>query len=263
MGNNKLNINDDSFIMIKPFMRKELNLKGNELNVYAIINGFSMDGESFFYGSWQYIADWIGADKRTVANVLKSLVKKGLLIKEDIHINNVKHCRYCTSRSRQNKNTTEEHKTISQNDEKNSVVMKNFHGGDENFSSQVMKNFHPYYYNKKESIEREGVSASPQPRSQSLDINSTSNNKKIDVFKKPTLEEIQEYIKEKSLNIDAEDFYNYYESVGWVVGKGKLQMKSWKASVSRWAKREQQFTGQNNKNNGNCNTYATENYTDF
>ena len=40
-------------------------------------------------------------------------------------------------------------------------------------------------------------------------------------------------------------------------------MKSWKASVSRWAKREQQFTGQNNKNNVNCNTYATENYTDF
>lgn len=256
-NNNNLNINDDSFVMLKPFMRNELNLKGNELTVYAIINGFSMDGKSFFYGSWQYIADWIGADKRTVANVLKSLVKKGLLIKEDIYINNVKYCRYCTSRSRQKKNTAKANKTISKGNEKNSEVMKNFHGGDENFSSGVMKNFHPYYNNKEESKEREGVSASPQPtRPQSSNISSTNN------FKKPTIEEIKAYIKEKSLNMDAEDFYDYYESIGWVVGKGKLPMKSWKASVSRWAKRERQF-GSNVSNTNANGTYATENYTDF
>ena len=254
MRNN--NINDDSFIMIKPFMRKELNLKGNELMVYAIIHGFSMDGESFFYGSWQYLADWIGANKRTIANVLQSLINKGLLIKEDIYIDKVQRCKYCTTRSRQGQENNIVHETANDSDEKNSPeMMKNFHGGDEKNSSVVMKNFHPYYYSKKESKEREGASASPQPRPQSSNGNSTSKG-----FKKPTLEEVKAYIKEKQLNADGETFYDYYESVGWYVGKNK--MKNWKASLNNWSRRESKFNMQNCSKQSMV-TYAPVEFNNF
>ena len=55
-------------------------------------------------------------------------------------------------------------------------------------------------------------------------------------FKKPTIDEIKQYITEKKYSIDAESFFNYYESNGWKVGKNP--MKNWPAAVSNWNKRE-------------------------
>ena len=51
-------------------------------------------------------------------------------------------------------------------------------------------------------------------------------------FKKPTIEEIQAYCDERNNGIDAERFYDYYESKGWKVGKAP--MKDWKASIRTW-----------------------------
>lgn len=55
-------------------------------------------------------------------------------------------------------------------------------------------------------------------------------------FIKPTIEEIRSYCKEKGYNIDAEQFWNFYESKGWVVGKSP--MKNWKACCFTWTKRK-------------------------
>jgi len=54
-------------------------------------------------------------------------------------------------------------------------------------------------------------------------------------FKKPTLQELQDHLKEKQSGLDAEAFYAFYESNGWRVGKNP--MKSWKAAVTTWEKR--------------------------
>lgn len=56
---------------------------------------------------------------------------------------------------------------------------------------------------------------------------------KADKFKKPTVEEIAAFCKEKNININVNKFFLYYESNGWYVGKS--HMKSWKAAVQRWA----------------------------
>ena len=48
----------------------------------------------------------------------------------------------------------------------------------------------------------------------------------------PTIEEIDEYCRERNNNVDANKFFNFYESKGWMVGKNK--MKDWKASVRTW-----------------------------
>lgn len=56
-------------------------------------------------------------------------------------------------------------------------------------------------------------------------------------FVKPTIEEIASYCKEKSVNIDANQFYYFYESKGWMIGKNK--MKNWKAAIMTWKRNSQ------------------------
>lgn len=51
-------------------------------------------------------------------------------------------------------------------------------------------------------------------------------------FKKPTQHEVQEYFNFKSAGQYAEDFFNFYESKGWMVGKNK--MKDWKRAATKW-----------------------------
>lgn len=74
-------VKDNNFIAIQGWMRTRLNLKGNELLIYALIYGFSQDGQSRFTGSRKYIADWCGCSLDTVDRSLNSLVSKGLLAK--------------------------------------------------------------------------------------------------------------------------------------------------------------------------------------
>lgn len=58
-------------------------------------------------------------------------------------------------------------------------------------------------------------------------------------FSPPSLEEVKTYCNDKCLLMDAEAFYDYFESVGWVIGKGK-PMKDWKAACRNWAKRDRE-----------------------
>ena len=55
-------------------------------------------------------------------------------------------------------------------------------------------------------------------------------------FEKPTLSEIKEYCIERNNNVDAQHFYDYYESNGWRVGKNS--MKNWQAAVRTWERSE-------------------------
>lgn len=54
-------------------------------------------------------------------------------------------------------------------------------------------------------------------------------------MKRPTLEEVQAYATEKGYSVDAELFIAFYESNGWKVGKNP--MKSWRAALVTWQKR--------------------------
>lgn len=60
---------------------------------------------------------------------------------------------------------------------------------------------------------------------------------KVKTFKVPSILEIQEFLKEKAItNVNAEKFYYYYESNGWMVGKAK--MKSWHSAIMTWKNKE-------------------------
>lgn len=72
-----------------------LNLKGNELPIYAIIYGFSKDGQGCFFGTRQYLALICNCSIRSVDNALKNLVKRKLVLKEiSYDDNNQKRCEY-------------------------------------------------------------------------------------------------------------------------------------------------------------------------
>ncbi len=68
----------------------------------------------------------------------------------------------------------------------------------------------------------------------SINTNLTDSNSKR--FKKPKLEEVSLYCKERNNNVNAETFINFYESKNWMVGKNK--MKDWKAAVRNWESRD-------------------------
>ena len=66
-------------------------------------------------------------------------------------------------------------------------------------------------------------------------------------FEKPTLSQITQYCLERNNNVNAEQFYDYYESNGWKVGKNS--MKDWKAAVRTWEKNNYNKPAKSNKQN--------------
>lgn len=87
-------VKNENFITIQGWMINELQLKGNELIIYALIYGFSQAENQVFNGSLQYLAEWTNSTKQGVIKNLKSLIEKGFVGKNEKFINGVKFCEY-------------------------------------------------------------------------------------------------------------------------------------------------------------------------
>lgn len=75
-----------------------------------------------------------------------------------------------------------------------------------------------------------------------LDIdldNKEEINKEEKRFKKPTLDEIQNYCESRKNDVDAEKFYDYYEANEWKDKNGK-KIKNWKQKVITWEGRKKE-----------------------
>lgn len=66
-----------------------------------------------------------------------------------------------------------------------------------------------------------------------LNTNKSNTNKR---FIKPTIDEISKYCDERHNGINANAFYDFYESKNWMIGKNK--MKDWRACVRTWEQRQ-------------------------
>ena len=181
------------FITIQQEMRDHLGLKGNELIVFAFINGYSQEGQGCYYGGLANLQRVCGiASRQTAIDILKSLMAKGYIVKSEQLFNGVKMISYSVS------------PIIGQD------VQKMDKGCPENGHNNIGD----------------------------ININSLSL-KGSSRFQKPSIEEIRQYCQEKGYNVDAEQFFNFYESKGWVVGKSP--MKNWRAAVCTWNKREKEI----------------------
>lgn len=75
-------IKDNNYYVTNGWMINQLGLSGRELQVYAIIYGFTQDGETEFNGSLTYLMEWLNVNsKHTVIKAIDGLIQKGLIEK--------------------------------------------------------------------------------------------------------------------------------------------------------------------------------------
>ena len=82
---------------------------------------------------------------------------------------------------------------------------------------------------EKQDIEKQGIENSHQLNTNKL------NTKKLNINKLniPTLDEVNTYIKEKNLNVDGKQFYDYFTTGNWIDSKGN-KVKNWKQKLITW-----------------------------
>lgn len=80
-----------------------------------------------------------------------------------------------------------------------------------------------------------------------IDSQKAKPQKKEKVKIPPTLDEVIQYVKDNNLNVDPYQFWNFYESKGWYVGKNK--MKNWHSAIATWIKRNQVQYGTGQQSN--------------
>ena len=82
---------------------------------------------------------------------------------------------------------------------------------------------------------KENLAAEPQPEEKPAQEIQQEKPKRKN-FVKPTVEEIAAFCKEKKYTVSAQQFFSYYESNGWKIGRNA--MKSWQAAVQNWNTRD-------------------------
>jgi hypothetical protein len=105
------------------------------------------------------------------------------------------------------------------------------------------------------NIGRDDLQVVPQPK----------NEKKRFVFIKPSVDEVKAFFKEKNkTDLEAEKFFNHFESNGWLVG-GKSKMKNWQAAARNWILNSEKFNERSSSpprgKPGNINVNQNKDYS--
>ena len=67
--------------------------------------------------------------------------------------------------------------------------------------------------------------------------------KQLSLRARPEREDVQAYILEKNLSVNAEDFMLYYDENGWTGSDGE-PLRNWKSALLSWSKKEKKKSGQ-------------------
>jgi DNA-binding transcriptional ArsR family regulator len=70
---------NENYYVVQGWMINELSLSGYDLQIYAIIHGFTQDGETWYIGGNGYLRELLKISRSTVSNSLQKLVNNGLL----------------------------------------------------------------------------------------------------------------------------------------------------------------------------------------
>lgn len=97
-----------------------------------------------------------------------------------------------------------------------------------------------------------------------ISVVSTPKSKRQN-FISPSLDVVILFFKEKNkTDLDAEKFFNHFESNGWLVG-GKSKMKNWQAAARNWISRSEEYTKRSlrmsNGKPGNLNVSQNKDYS--
>lgn len=115
-------------------------------------------------------------------------------------------------------------------------------------NEQEKENFPPHPLYKEKEIDKENK------KENTILISPVVNTETARaIFIPPSISEVKEYCEKRKNGINPEQFVNFYQSKGWMIGKNK--MKDWKAAVRTWEI-------QNRKNNGNNQTTDNSKFRD-
>lgn len=87
-------IEDENYYTIHGWQKNRLQLKGIKRDIFAIIYGFSQDGECEFTGSIKYFEEWLDVSRPTIIKALQDLTESGFISKRIEIINGVQFNRY-------------------------------------------------------------------------------------------------------------------------------------------------------------------------
>ena len=233
------------FVSIPAFAVTELDLTSTELIVYSTIYGFSHGNENqWCCVSQSYLATWARTTERSVRRIIDRLIEKGLIIKEVRNGENGTYCAYKVFERSVSGEDTEStppgHRVRPYPDTESAPTSNNIYNNINN--------------NNKENIIKENS----ESEKDSVPESSARKKGPKEKFIKPTVEEIRAYCRERNNIVDAERFYDYYESNGWKVGKNT--MKDWKATVRNWERNGYSGSG---KKTATCGDNKTQEFMDF
>ena len=196
-------LKDTQYLVILPFMVEELNLKGNELLVYACIHGFSNTEGQEFTGSLKHLQAWTGATKQGVLKTLRSLCEKGLIQKNETFLNGFRVVSYRSTEFTPGKLSLPG-------------------GGSTEFTTG--------------KLGFTGGGKLSLPTQYIKDYNKDNNNNIGGRFTPPSIQEVTEYCASRGNGIDPQRFVDYYQQQGWKLSNGN-PMKDWRAAVRTWESR--------------------------
>ena len=200
--------------IIPAIVRYDKDLKPNEKLLFGEISAL-MDAKGFCWASNKYFAELYDVAVETVSRWITHLVKKGYVKSKIIY--------------------AEDGKTVLQRklwavlpilDECEDPIDEKIKGIDEKIKTPIDEKI-------KTPIDKKVKEINTRVNITSINnITGTASEKKQKKFVKPTVEEIKAYCQERKNDIDAEYFYDHYESQDWKVGKNP--MKDWKATIRNW-----------------------------
>ena len=211
---------NNNYYVVQGWMVTEYQLKGLDLQIFAIVYGLTQDEGGRFFGSISYLEEWTGAAKRTIIYALQRLTDQGLLEKNEYREKGVKHCSYIAQKPGANND-----KSLVQNLHQpgaKSALGPGAKIAPNNIVQDITED-----NKKKESKERSGAAAPASFPPKGLE------GKR---FSKPSVQDVAAYCKERGNGVDAEAFCDFYESKGWRVGS--QPMKDWRAAVRTWERRD-------------------------
>lgn len=214
-----------------------------------------IDNEVYYWISRNMIIDEIPlaySKPDTVYRAFKDLSEKGLIVhvkqgQKDLIRLTEKGKEWNAKNSEINPNVGNKSDILPKTDQKNSEINPTFSQKLGNKSEKTAKNSDLNPTDKNTNY--------PNTNNQCTKEKTTPKKQN---FVKPTLEEVKNYyLEKKQVNAEqkAQRFVDYYESVGWKVGKNP--MKDWKAAVRTWISKDNQNNFSSNQGFNHANHQPT------
>ena len=227
----------------KGWMIEDMELYGNELIIYSILNSISQTPGASYFGSKKYLGKFVGST-RTAIRVLNSLIEKGYVKKRVISGRKTEYIALVVKKENRSSKKESDNSSVtnchSDCDKMSYLSVTNCHSDCDKMSHQYKDKYINKYIKKDRKKDPDSLPDKPNI---------------------PSLEEVKAYAAEMNLEFNPVKFYEYYQEKKWIKKNGE-PVKSWKLTMCRWSDTEvdpkEKAAEANSKTSFQQNTYDFE-----